>query len=131
MDKIPSGMASFKKEDVILACNNTLKSINALRSKEKREYIGNNLKFSTWWWKNFWRWVSFGIMRKPTRRSAIKKYISEPSGCRITQQEDVECMYSFEECEIGKILSTLNHSQGDQIWLSTDAVAMCFYGVNQ
>ena len=69
-----SGVARFPKDLVIERCEGTLRSIKVTKTKLKRDFIESELGSQIWWWEHLWRWVSLGLVSKPTIRTAIREW---------------------------------------------------------
>ena len=116
------GFARFATSKVITQCKRRLKAIHNYRCEMRRERICEILNGLTWRWSHFWVWVSLGLIKRPTRRSAIFDYFYV--GC-VPASCDVETYRCERETELKKILTAATKCEGNSIWLSIDAVNVC------
>lgn len=115
------GLARFPVADVVKACQGTLRSIYASRSRMRRDFVDQELQSQLWWWNHLWKWVTLGLIKKPTRRSALNEYYNR----RLPPVFHVVMSFGEQEQVCKRLLKAAQHCQGNSMAVTVKAANTC------
>lgn len=114
----PLGMIRVDADKVIIACNNTIRSIHEYRSDARRKYCNKWLTAANKSWQRFWRWFGFS---KPVLRDALIAYY----GPRLSQAMEDRLTYSLQEQDCKQLLRAAIATDHATMWVSTNGARSC------
>jgi hypothetical protein len=115
----------INKELVLNCCRAKLKNIYWTRNSLLQTAISNTLKSRIWWYEHFYKWISFGIAKRPTKEDIVRKFFS---GSKLTNFTMLH--YESSEAACKELLHICIDCKEDKIWVSPETIFRCDFGTH-
>lgn len=111
------GMARYSTEKVIESSRKMIKHLKKRRKEHRIKIIMHELRSQMWFYHHLIKWISFGLAKKPNRKSAIK--------ARPRLDMDVSMSYGGQEEICYRLIRAAKSCDSNSMYLSTRSVRCC------